>query len=86
MTQRAVRSETLKLEVSQLEIRTQTGPSDTPADTHKHTHANAHSHAHTYTLPNSNSQTDLNLSTLFEATFSDLHGMCACVSFYTFWL
>ncbi|XP_031424762.1 autophagy-related protein 2 homolog A [Clupea harengus] len=75
LTQRAVRSETLKLEVSHLEIRTQTGPSDTPADTHKHTHANAHSHAHTYTLPNSNSQTDLNLSTLFEATFSDLHGV-----------
>ncbi|KAL2088636.1 hypothetical protein ACEWY4_015535 [Coilia grayii] len=73
LTQRAVRSETLKLEVSQLEIRTESGPSNPPADTHRRTHT--HTHADTHTLPNANAQTDLNLSTLFEATFSDLHGV-----------
>ncbi|XP_076143716.1 autophagy-related protein 2 homolog A [Alosa pseudoharengus] len=73
MTQRAVRSETLKLEVSHLEIQTQSGLSDPPADAHKHSRARAY--ADTHTPPNSDSHTDLNLSTLFEATFSDLHGV-----------
>lgn len=65
------------MEVSELEIRTQSGPSDIPADAHKHSHANAHADPHA--LPDSNSQTDLNLTTLFEATFSDLHGMSVCI-------
>ncbi|XP_063044404.1 autophagy-related protein 2 homolog A isoform X2 [Engraulis encrasicolus] len=70
LTERAVRSETLKLEVSQLEIRTQSGPADAPADTH-----NRQTHG-THTPPSASaSQTELNLSTLFEATFNDLHGV-----------